>query len=109
VSSTAIASFTTSASGFLELFAGAGPDFAFFALGGVFESRDSSSNSSAWALISEASSSESGLGRFFDAMVLVFAAGLIVVCFTFLGASLAAVAFLVVFGLAFALGFYKLC
>jgi hypothetical protein len=101
---------TTSARGFFAGFFGAGLGFAFFALGGVCESSDSSSNASLAGL--EASSSESGFGRFLDAVVLDFAAVFSVVCAAFFGAALAVEIFLVAFvafGAAFAFGFWKGC
>jgi hypothetical protein len=94
---------TTSASGFFADFLGGGAGFAFFALGGVCESSDSSSNASLAGL--EASSSESGFGRFLDAVVLDFAVVFSVVCAAFFGAVLALEVFLVAFGAAFAFGF----
>jgi hypothetical protein len=98
-----MASLTTSASGFLAVLVGAGPGFAFFAFGGVWVSSDSSSN--VLSFTPEASSSESGFGRFFEDAVLAFAAGLSAVCAAFLGAALTVAVFLVAFGAAFALGF----
>jgi len=87
----------------LAVFFGAGLGLAFLAFGGVCESSDSSSN--ALSAMLDASSSESGFGRFFDAVDLAFAAGFNVVWDAFLGAAFAAVVFFVAFGAAFALGF----
>jgi hypothetical protein len=98
---------TTSARGFFPDFFGAGVGFAFFALGGVCESSDSSSSASLARL--EASSSESGFGRFLDAVVLDFAPVFSVVCAAFFGAVLAVEVFLAAFGGAFAFGFWKGC
>ena len=53
----------------------------------------------------EASSSESGFGRFLEVVLLAFTAGFSVVCVAFLGAALEAVVFLGAFGAAFGLGF----
>ena len=74
----------------MALFFGAGAFFCFFALGGVFESSESSCNESSSE--ADSSSSESGFGRFFDAAD--FAIGFNVVCDIFFGAALGAAAFL---------------
>lgn len=63
----------------LEAFLAAGAFFCFFALGGEFESKESSSRSG-----SEFSSSESGLGRFFEGAAFVV---LRVVCVSFFDAA----------------------
>lgn len=98
-----MASFTTSARGFFADLDGLGSGFAFFALGGVCERSDSSSN--ALLPAPDASSSDSGVGRFLDVVVFAFAVGFSVVCVAFLGAALVAVVFLGAFGAALALGF----
>ena len=98
-----MASFTTSASGFLADLDGLGSVFGFLAFGGVCESSDSSSNALSAAL--GASSFESGVGRFFDTVVLVFAADFSVAWVAFFGAALLVVVFLGAFRVAFAVGF----
>lgn len=98
-----MASLTTSASGFLADLDGLGSVFGFFAFGGVCESSDSSSNALSTTL--GASSSESGVGRFFGTMVLLFAAVFSVAWVAFFGAALLAVVFVGAFRVAFAFGF----
>ena len=97
----AIASFSTSRSGFAPIFFGPGAFFGLFALGGVLERSESSCNEGS---PSESSSSVSCFGRFF--------VGFNVVCDIFFGAVLraptffrAALDFGSALGLAAALGF----
>ena len=99
------ASFSTSRRGFVPVFLDAGALFCFLASGGVAESTESSCCETRSEL--ESSSSESGLGRFFDLTSLGL--GLTVVCDVFLDVALTVAAFLgAAFGAAFgfALGFY---
>lgn len=100
-----MASLTTSASGFLTDLDGLGFVFGFFAFGGVCESSDSSSN--ALSTTPGASSSESGVGRFFGTVALVFAAGFSVPWGAFFAAALLAVVLLGAFRAAFAFGFWR--
>lgn len=84
------ASFSTSLNAFIALFFGADAFFCFFALGGVFDRSEALCGSRSEA---ESSSSVSGLGRFFGAVLLEVDFN--VACDIFFGAAFGAAAFFV--------------
>ncbi len=102
------ASFWFSCSGFAPVFLATGAFFCFLALGGVIDRTEPSLRATSSG--PNCSSSESDLGRFFEAAGFVF--GFKVVCAIFFAGALAATAFL---GAAFdaalglGLGFYSHC